>query len=225
IGRATAEVLLDRGVAHLYAAVRRPDTGQPLVDADGEDRVPVVELDVTDEDTVTAAAETADNVTVLINNAGVLTPTEALADDAPDQLEYELDVNVRGVMSMCRAFVPVIRRNGGGAVANINSVVSLATMNVIGTYSATKAASFAYTQALRQTLADDPIHVMSVHPGPIDTDMTDGMEMDKTDPTTVGEAIADGLADETYLLFPDPWAEDFWEGFRQDPAAAFRGDF
>lgn len=120
---------------------------------------------------ITAAAQTAGDVEVVVNNAGVLTVRSALDADAIEALQSEVDVNVYGLMRVAQAFAPVLKANGGGALVQLNSVASVKTFADLTTYCASKAASYAVTQGLRQTLKGQGTHVVSVHPGPIKTDM------------------------------------------------------
>ena len=170
IGRTIVEEALNRGASKVYAAVRRLESAAPLVEEFGNRVVPV-RVDVSDAASVQEAAEVASDVDVVVNNAGVLTTTNAVEADALKSLEYEFDVNVYGLVRVAQAFAPVLKANGGGALVQLNSVVSVKTFGQFTTYSASKAASYSITQGLRETLRDQGTHVVSVHPGPIKTDM------------------------------------------------------
>jgi NAD(P)-dependent dehydrogenase (short-subunit alcohol dehydrogenase family) len=116
LGAQFVRALLDAGASKVYAAARDPRT----VKAEGA--IPV-QLDVTDHASVLAAATQAPDVTLLINNAGILTPTSILEGEfATYRLEY--DTHVLGTLDVTRAFVPALARNGGGAVLNVLSVLS-----------------------------------------------------------------------------------------------------
>ncbi len=101
---------------------------------------------------------------ILINNAGVLRATDLLSENAMDALQFELDVNAFGLLRVAQAFAPVLAANGGGALVQINSVVSVKTFADVTTYCASKAASYSITQGLREVLAKQGTHVVSVHP-------------------------------------------------------------
>ncbi|MCU0229227.1 MAG: SDR family NAD(P)-dependent oxidoreductase, partial [Bryobacterales bacterium] len=92
---------------------------------------------------------------------------------AYNELQEEMAVNVHGLVYMAQAFAPVLeQRNGCGILVQINSVASLrCAVPSVATYSASKAASFSMTQAIREALHPQGVHVVSVHPGPIATDM------------------------------------------------------
>jgi short chain dehydrogenase len=83
-----------------------------------------IQLDITEPASVRRVAETATDVTVLVNNAGISTRASLLSGALEDlRLEME-ETHYFGTLDVTRAFVPVIERNGGGAVLNVLSVLS-----------------------------------------------------------------------------------------------------
>ncbi|QDU54471.1 SDR family oxidoreductase [Aeoliella mucimassa] len=214
IGRTIVDTLIAAGVKKVYAAVRKPDAADPLVDAYGRKIAPL-RIDLDDPATIVSAAETASDVELVINNAGVLRQASALADDAVEQLQYEMNVNVYGLMRMAHAFAPVLKANGGGALVQVNSVASLRSFPPFATYCASKAASYSITQALQVQLAEQGTQVLSVHPGPIATDMADdaGLQDMAEPPTLVSEGIVAALAAGDYHLFPDTMAKQLWSEY------------
>jgi NAD(P)-dependent dehydrogenase (short-subunit alcohol dehydrogenase family) len=215
IGKAIVESLLNHGAAKVYAAVRKVDSANPLVAA-GAGRVAAVELDLERPETIEAAARTAHDVQLVVNNAGVLQRCEPLAEEAIDALRHETEVNVHGLIRMARAFAPVLKTNGGGAFVQLNSVVSLRNFPAFATYGASKAAAYSITQALREALAGQGTLVVSVHPGPIATDMaaTAGLLDIADPPSVVGEAIVEALATGAFHCFPDTMARQFEAAYR-----------
>jgi NAD(P)-dependent dehydrogenase (short-subunit alcohol dehydrogenase family) len=214
IGKAIVEGLLSRGAAKVYAAVRTLASADELVRQYG-DRVVPMEFDLTRPETVASAAKTATDVTLVVNNAGVLRNATPLSADALEALEYEMNVNVYGLIRVAQAFAPVLKRNGGGGFVQLNSVVSLKNFPSFATYSASKAASYSLTQALKWLLAEDGIQVVSVHPGPIATDMgrDAGLEDVAEPPSLVADGIAAALSDGTFHAFPDSMAKQFGEAY------------
>ncbi|QDT67300.1 (S)-1-Phenylethanol dehydrogenase [Planctomycetes bacterium MalM25] len=207
IGLEIAKALLNGGVAKLYAAARKPESVQPLVDEYG-DRVVPIRIDVQDAESVAAAAATASDAQIVVNNAGVLKTVDPFADDTFESFQFELDVNVFGLLRVARAFAPVLKANGGGALVQLNSIASLKSFPAFTTYCASKAASYSITQALRDTLAEQGTAVLSVHPGPIATDMGDDAGFDEADsPTVVADGIVTALAAGDFHLFPDTMAQ------------------
>lgn len=208
IGKAILKTLLANGFSKVYAAVRDPSSVDGLVQEYG-DRVIPVPLDLSQPATITAAAETAKDVDLVINNAGVLKTANPLASDAVEALQFEMEVNVNGLLRMAQAFTPVLEANGNGAFAQLNSVASVKNFPDFATYSASKAASYSITQGLKSVMGQRGIHVVSVHPGPIATDMADaaGLSEIAESPDVVAESILEALEKSEFHAFPDTFAK------------------
>jgi NAD(P)-dependent dehydrogenase (short-subunit alcohol dehydrogenase family) len=123
LGRAFVEGLLKAGAAKVYAGARDPAT----VETNGA--VPV-RLDVTAPADIDAAARECEDVTLVINNAGIGTSTGVLAGGAIEAGRREMETNVFGTLAVSGAFAPVIEANGGGALVNILSVLSWVSIPV-----------------------------------------------------------------------------------------------
>lgn len=185
LGRHLAAQLVERG-ATVYAAARRPET----VDLPG---VTPLRLDVTDEESIRAAARIASDATLLVNNAGISTGTPLIAG-GPDAVRLEMDTNFFGPLAVTRAFAPVIESNGGGAVLNVLSVLSWLHPAGLGAYAAAKAAAWALTGAAREELAPRGIAVSALHVGYMDTGMAASVPADqKADPAEVAAQALDGI--------------------------------
>jgi NAD(P)-dependent dehydrogenase (short-subunit alcohol dehydrogenase family) len=188
LGKAFVAELLDRGVAVVYAAARNPDT----VDID-DDRVIPIRLDVTNTDDVLAAASRCADVSVLINNAGAMLRAPLLAAPDLSAARSEMETNYFGTLAMCRAFAPVLARNGGGAVVNVLSVVSWLASPFNGSYGASKSAEWALTNAIRIELRAAGTLVVGVHAGWIDTDMAANVPESKISTGDVAGQTLDAL--------------------------------
>jgi NAD(P)-dependent dehydrogenase (short-subunit alcohol dehydrogenase family) len=184
LGAAYTRALIDRGAAKVYAAVRRPE-------AVTDPRLTPVRLDLTDRDSIAAAARLAPDVTLLINNAGISTHTSIL-DEEP-ALREELEVNYLGPVAVSRSFAPVLAANGGGTLVNVLSVLSWLSLPGTGGYSSAKAAMWAATNSLRLTLAEQKTLVVAVHVGYMDTDMAASVTGPKTAPDLVARATLDAV--------------------------------
>ncbi|MEE8151260.1 MAG: SDR family oxidoreductase [Nitrosomonadaceae bacterium] len=213
IGKAIVDSLIKRGAKKVYAAVRTLDSAKPLVEAYG-DKITPIHVDMEKPGTITAAA-TAGDVEVLINNAGILLLAAPLAEDAIEKFSHELNINVFGLIHIAQAFAPILKANGGGALVQLNSVASIKNFSDFATDSASKAAAYSITQGLRDTLDEQGTLVVSVHPGPIETDMTDGLGFDEMteSPTLVSEAIIEGLSAGQFHVFPDTMAKQVGEQY------------
>jgi NAD(P)-dependent dehydrogenase (short-subunit alcohol dehydrogenase family) len=186
LGRAYAEALLERGAAKVYAGVRDPASV-----TDG--RLTPVRLDVTNPDDVAAAALALTDVDLVINNAGIATGGSLLGAPDLDGFRADFETNVVGPISVARAFAPVLRANGGGALVNMLSALSFVTFPQLGSYSASKSAAWSVTNALRQELNAQGTLVVGVHAGYIDTDMAAHVDGAKTDPADVARAVLDAI--------------------------------
>jgi len=208
IGKAIVDSLIQHGASKVYAAVRTIDTAQPLVEAYGKKVVPI-HIDMEKSDTITAAAQVASDVQLVVNNAGVASFASPLADEALEALQYEMKINVFGLIRMAQAFAPILKANGGGAFVQLNSIASIKCFSDFATYSASKAAAYSITQGLHDKLKEQGTAVLSVHPGPIATDMVDGLGFDKMaePPTVVSESIIDALKTGEFHVFPDTMAK------------------
>ena len=140
IGKAITEEFIQQGAAKVYLAVRNTDSVKALLQQYG-DKVAVIELDVADAASISRAAQIANDVEIVVNNAGVLKNATVLDPAAIDALAFQMQVNVVGLMQMAQAFAPVLKQNGGGAFVQLNSVASLRTSPNFATYAAAKAAA------------------------------------------------------------------------------------
>ncbi|MEM6717318.1 MAG: SDR family oxidoreductase [Cyanobacteria bacterium P01_C01_bin.147] len=220
IGKVLVESFLEHGVAKVYAAVRQLDSVAPLVEQYGDKVVPL-QIDLSDPASIIAAAQTATDVEVVVNNAGVLKTSTALNDEAIAALKFEMDINVYGLITMAQAFAPVLKANGGGVFAQLNSVASMKSFANFSTYSASKAAAYSITQALRDLLSEQGTTVLSVHPGPIATDMADtaGLGEIAESPTLVAQGIIEALQAGQFHVFPDTMAKQIggaYQSFAQN---------
>lgn len=198
LGRALVEAFREAGAKKIYAAARDPKS----VTADGV--VPIA-LDVTSPDSIAAAARECADVNVLVNNAGISRGGSLLSDEGELRAREELQTNLFGPWRMSAAFAPVLASQGGGTVVNVLSVLSWISLPGTSTYCVSKAAAWSLTNGLRHELAAQGTHVVGVHVGLMDTDMTAGLDAPKASPRDVAEqivqAVRDGLpevlADET----------------------------
>lgn len=214
IGKAITETLLSAGVAKVYAAVRNPASAESLVAAHGAKVVPL-EFDLGDEEKIQAAASRADDTHIVVNNAGVLRTATVFSNDAMDALAFEMEANVYGLMRTARAFAPVLKKNGGGAFVQLNSVVSMKCFPEFTTYCASKAAAYSITQALKFQLAEQGTAVFSVHPGPIATQMGDdaGLTEIAEPPSLVGKALVEAFRTGSFHVFPDSMAKQIGQAY------------
>jgi NAD(P)-dependent dehydrogenase (short-subunit alcohol dehydrogenase family) len=218
IGRALVEALLRKGVRKVYAAARNPEALQGLED----ERVVLLQLDVTDADQIRAVVEAVSDVELVFNNAGVVLGRGIAESTVVDGARREMEVNYFGPLQLLHHLAPTLARNGGGAVINVGSAAGLTSLPFVPTYSASKAALHSLTQAARILLGARGTSVFGVYAGPVDTDMARGLPFPKTPAPAVASAILAGLEAGEEDIFPDPFAVDFGRRFQSSPKASER---
>ena len=218
VGRAYVQVLLAMGAKKVYAAARDIKGVEDLVKAN-PGKVEPVRLDVTSEADAKAAAAKCRDVSLLINNAGANGVSGALAASSVDAAQREMTVNYFGLLHRTRAFAPILKANGGGAIVNMLSVVARVNMPLLGTYSASKAAAWSLTQAARGELAKQGTLVVAIFPGAIDTDMAKGFDMPKLAPKDVATLALKGVESGTEDVDVGDMAKGVAAGMKADPKA------
>jgi NAD(P)-dependent dehydrogenase (short-subunit alcohol dehydrogenase family) len=178
LGLAFARGLLAAGARKVYAAARDPGS----ISIPG---VVPIKLDVTRADEVEAAAKECGDVTLLINNAGIIRGGSLFAEGTVEGTRAELETNFFGTLALTRGFAPILAANGGGAIVNVLSVLSWVVLPGGAGYSASKAAAWALTNAARNELRAQATQVLALHVGYMDTDMTKGIEGPKSRPEDI----------------------------------------
>jgi NAD(P)-dependent dehydrogenase (short-subunit alcohol dehydrogenase family) len=213
LGRAFCEGLLRAGAAKVYAAARDPSTIGTR-----DSRLVPVTLDVTVLGDVISAAHTCRDISLLINNAGVLRSSPMLGMEAEQAARQEMEVHYFGVLSMVQRFAPILAKNGGGAILNVLSVGSWFASPSIATYCASKAAEETLTDAIRMQLRSQRTQVAGVYAGYIDTDMSAHITQPKTSPAQIVERSLAGLESGVDRIFADDSAVYVDRAVRTDRA-------
>lgn len=186
LGQAYARELVSRGAAKVYGAARRSASVT-------EPGVTPVPLDITDDGAVRAAAADYDDVTLLVNNAGVMKAGTFTGVPDLHSTRLEMETNYFGTLSMCRAFAPVLAANGGGAIVNMLSVTSFYDYPAEAGYGASKAAEWSLTNGIRVELHHQGTLVVGVHASYIDTEMTARIDAPKLSPESVAQQAFDAV--------------------------------
>lgn len=214
LGREFTRALLERGAAKVYGAARDPRTiTEPGV-------VPVA-LDITDPDAVAAAAALAGDATLLINNAGTNSGGSLLTASDSDRIRSDFNTNVFGTADVARAFAPTLGANGGGAMLNVLSALSFVTLPAAAGYSASKAAAWSLTNALRLALLSQGTQVVALHVGFMDTDMVAHLAVPKIDPRIVAMAALNGIEDGRHEVLADDTSRIFKNALSADLSVAY----
>jgi NAD(P)-dependent dehydrogenase (short-subunit alcohol dehydrogenase family) len=184
LGEQFARTLAGAGAAVVLAA-RRTDRLKSLradIEAEGGD-AHVVQLDVTDRQSISAAVAHAETemgtIDILINNSGVST-TQKLVDVTPDDYDYIMNTNTKGAFFMAQEVGKrmIARSRGaapgtftGGRIVNVASMAGLRVISQIGVYAMSKAAVVHMTRAMALEWGRFGINVNALCPGYIDTEI------------------------------------------------------
>jgi NAD(P)-dependent dehydrogenase (short-subunit alcohol dehydrogenase family) len=187
LGLQLAKAALAAGAKKVYGAARDPKS----ITLPG---VIPVQLDVTRHEEIAAVASEYKDVTILVNNAGIVRAGGILAENALEQARAEMETNVIGPMLLSKGFAPTLKANGGGAIVNILSVLAWYSQGPTNTYSMSKSAAWALTNGLRVELAAQGTLVLGAHMGYMDTDMTASYDVAKIKPEEVAAKIFEALA-------------------------------
>lgn len=162
------------------------------------DRIIPVPLDVQDsisvDRAVASALRTAGRLDVLVNNAGYGL-VASVEDGTDEEFIRQFDVNVFGVLRLCRAAIPAMRRSGGGVIVNVGSFLGHMGLPLLTHYNASKYAVEGITDSLRIELRDFGIRVHTVAPGLFRTDFVRRGLAANSSTTAAGSAYAP-LADQ-----------------------------
>ena len=183
IGAATARALAADG--HRVALLaRRADRIQELADELGDGAL-AIEADVTDRDSLVAAANQVKNelgtTAILVNNAGVMLLAPFTSDQRSEQRQM-VEVNLLGAMTATEVFLDQLR-DGGGDLVNISSVAGRTARPGNAAYAATKWGINGWSESLRQELQPD-VRVIVIEPGAVATELVDHITDQQTKQTT-----------------------------------------
>lgn len=218
IGRNFVKALIEKGAKKVYAAARDPSKAADLVAAH-PGKVETFRLDITDEAQVAAAAQKYRDVTLLINNAGINHKKALIAADALDDARLEMRTNYFGPLNLCRAFAPILKANGGGAIVNMLSILARVNLPAYGSLCASKAAALSLTQGVRAELAKQGTLVIGVMPGACDTDMERDFSGHKENPYEVAVAALDAVENGIEDVYPGQMASGVSAGLAANPKA------
>lgn len=218
IGKQFIEELQTAGAARIYIGVRDIGAVTEIV-ATNPERIIPIQLDVTSEQSIQDAAMRCQDVTLLINNAGVLHNKGLIAAPDISSARSEMEVNYFGTLLMCRAFAPILKTNAGGAIINMLSILARINFPPEGSYSASKAAALSLTQGVRAELAPQKTLVIAVMPGRVDTDMTRNEQVQKIAPSEVAKAALQAVVDGVEEVYVGDEAHFLAAQLASDPKA------
>jgi NAD(P)-dependent dehydrogenase (short-subunit alcohol dehydrogenase family) len=184
VGSAVTRRLVDGGASVVASDLRSL--------GDAADGVLEVRGDASQTETADRAVETAlerfGRVDILVNNAGHIV-YKTILDTSDEDWDRVMAVNVRSMFVHCRAVIPVMQRNGGGAIVNVASISGLIGIPGLTAYTASKGAVVQLTRQLAVEWAAERIRVNAVAPGALDTPFLTDFVAAQDDPEGVAAAI------------------------------------
>jgi short-subunit dehydrogenase len=203
IGRAFVQELLKRGATKIYLGARDPASLRGLF-TESSKLVPIA-LDLTNPKQIEAAANTASDITLLINNAGTVAFSGALSAKDSTAARLEMEVNYFGILALTRALLGTPALQSGGAIVNVLSFLALATL--------------ALTRTLRAELKPRGVLVVGVLPVQTDTPTYSALPEPKLKPEEVASGTLDGLEAGEEEVFPGALSRGAADAFKSNPAA------
>jgi short-subunit dehydrogenase len=217
LGRTLAFACAQAGAKEVLAGTRKADDAAALTRDAVATKAPIVPiyLDVTLDDDIAAAAGFGP-IDILINNAGVAGYGNPVSMKLEDAIR-EMNVNYFGALRLSRAIAPQMIERGAGMIVNIATAFAKINLPLIGTYCASKAALLSLGQALRAYLKESGVHVMTVMPTTIDTDMAKGADVPKMTTEFVAGEILRHIREESIDPPIGEEAEGVLRGLQNDP--------
>lgn len=206
LGLILAKEAIQRGVKKVYAAMRNTQNFN-------EQGMIAVQVDVTDPISIEKAIAECGDVNILINNAGI-----ARLNQSPVEVEMAattrkvLETNLYGMINTTQLFTPILKHNLEGYIVNILSDVSWQPSTFLASYAISKAAAWSFTNSTRQWLAEANVHVMGVHVGFIDTDLTQSLDIEKVSPKVVAEHVFDGIEQNAFEVLVGESSQQLKQG-------------
>ena len=213
LGRALVDAFAAAGAREVFAGARNPDDVARIT----TDVISPIKLDVTDDADVQAITQVGP-IDILVNNAGVAGYGNPLTMNLEDALR-EMNVNYFGALRMSRALAPLMIANGAGVIVNIATAYAKINLPLVGTYCASKSALLSLGEALRAYLAGSGVHVMTVMPTTIDTDMAKGANEPKMTTDFVAGEVLRHIREESIDPPIGDEAEGVLRSLRDDPVA------
>jgi NADP-dependent 3-hydroxy acid dehydrogenase YdfG len=199
IGAATAVRLAKEGFELVLGARRKEKLKEVAAECGGR----ALSLDVTDDDSVMQFAAAIDRADVLVNNAGLASGLETVAEIDLNRVRNMWETNVAGMLRVTQAFLDKLEASGAGHIVNLGSIAGFEVYPGGAGYTASKHAVRAISRTLRIELLGKPIRVTEVAPGLVETEFSlvrfDGDREKAAQPyegltPLTGEDIADCIA-------------------------------
>jgi NAD(P)-dependent dehydrogenase (short-subunit alcohol dehydrogenase family)/uncharacterized OB-fold protein len=217
VGQALVRALLDAGAEIVWVGhARAAQKSVGLDELRMLPRVSLLPLDVTDPDSVRElASQIGARTDILINNAEMHGAAATRARAGIDSARVEMDVNYFGLLRLAQEFAPMMRAHAAAepknllAWVNVLSVFALDNLPAHGTFCASKAAAYSFSQCLRAEMQPAGIRVLAVFPGPIDDEWNQSLPTPKLSPAALARAVVDALGAGMEDVYPGDFAQEW----------------
>ncbi len=196
LGQSFINYCLEQNVQKIYCCAR--DINKLNIN---DSRIEIIKLDITNLLDIDNLVKSIDYIDILINNAGVNSGKRIFED-----ISNDFEINVFGTLNIYKALYSKIKENG--SIITINSILAFMNLPIMAQYCASKSALHSITQAIRAELKSKSIEVFEVFPGPMDTEMSKNLQMDKATPLQVVLNTFDGLTNKDFEIFPDDYSKN-----------------
>ena len=225
VGQALVRSLVAAGASRVWAGFAEPWKDTPGFKSLAElEEVTLIPLDVTEERNVRSQARSiGGRVDILINNSEVHRAHTISSRSGTDVAKMEMEVNYFGMLRLAQEFGAAMKARGAdgqnSAVAwvNILSVFALSNFPAHSTFSASKAAAYSLSQALRAEFKPSAVRVVNVFPGPIDEDWNQLVPPPKLAPERLARDTVNALKDGVEDVYPGDVAQEFLERWLENP--------
>ena len=196
LGQSFINYCLEQNVQKIYCCAR--DINKLNIN---DSRIEIIKLDITNLLDIDNLVKSIDYIDILINNAGVNSGKRIFED-----ISNDFEINVFGTLNIYKALYSKIKENG--SIITINSILAFMNLPIMAQYCASKSALHSITRAIRAELKSKSIEVFEVFPGPMDTEMSKNLQMDKATPLQVVLNTFDGLTNKDFEIFPDDYSKN-----------------
>jgi NADP-dependent 3-hydroxy acid dehydrogenase YdfG len=176
IGKATAEAFAASGIDLILCGRRQERLDEVAASLSAQVKVTTLIFDVRDKGAVLAMIGSLPdhwkNIDILINNAGNAHGLGSLEEGDPDDWDAMIDGNVKGLLYVSKAVIPLMREQGRGHIVNISSIAGKQTYINGAVYCASKAAVEVLSEGMRLELTQHGIKVTNVAPGAVETEFS-----------------------------------------------------
>lgn len=217
LGAAIVQEAIKRGAKKIYASARKKSDLDYLVTKSSKKVMPVT-LDVTNQKEIQIASRIAGDVNILINNAGTVGETGCFYNYNEEISRREFEVNFFGPLRLMNAFSNNLIHNNSAAIVNVMSIGALYPSPNHVSYSASKAALYSLVQAMRIEMArhSHAIPIFGVFPGPIATQMSQNLNVQKESAENVAKRIFDGMTEGKMDITTDVLSDLFQSYLKKD---------